>query len=141
MTSLFPSLGDPKLIPYEAPFGRMMLAYGRVIVATIALVMIKESEARAVLCVTEAGTKNLPKRVRRLLRSVLSHQQLEQLNEALNRLKTIAEKRHRLIHGEWWFNVFQNEQLEIRSVRPGRLMEPFFKDSLLILDLRKAVMQ
>jgi hypothetical protein len=29
MTILYPSLGSSELQPYEAPFGRMMLAYGR----------------------------------------------------------------------------------------------------------------
>jgi len=29
----------------------------------------------------------------------------------------VAEKRHRLIHGEWWFNVFENGALNVRRVR------------------------
>ena len=67
MTILFPSLGSDQLQPYEAPFGRMMLAYGRAIAATIALVAIRtETEAKAVEFVADAGTKELPKRLFRV---------------------------------------------------------------------------
>ena len=125
MTILFPSLGSAELQPYEAPFGRMMLAYGRAIAATIALVAARmDNEAEAVLCVTKAGTKELPKRVRRLFRNKLNHEQFEQLDKAMASLKTLADKRHRLIHGEWWFNVFEDGHLTIRGVRPRRSFEP-----------------
>jgi hypothetical protein len=121
MTILYPSLGSAELLPYEAPFGRMMLAYGRAIAATIALVTTyKDNEAEAVLFVTEAGTKELPKRVRRVFRHKLKDNHYEQLDKAMTSLKALAEKRHQLIHGEWWFNVFKNGELTIRGVRSQR---------------------
>jgi hypothetical protein len=45
MTIIFPRLGDPELEPYVAPFGRMMLAFGRATAAVIELVN-KCKEAR-----------------------------------------------------------------------------------------------
>jgi hypothetical protein len=38
MTIIFPRLGSRELQPYEAPFGRMMLAFGRATAAAIELV-------------------------------------------------------------------------------------------------------
>jgi hypothetical protein len=117
MTVLYPSLGSPKLQPYEAPFGRMMLAYGRAFAAIVALVAtIKGNEAEAVAFVESAGMKELPKRLRHIVRGKLKADQFKQLSESLTNWKLLADKRHRLIHGEWWFNVFEDNQLAIRGV-------------------------
>jgi hypothetical protein len=122
MTILFPSLGSDQLRPYEAPLGRMMLAYGRAIAATIALVAIRtETEAKAVEFVAYAGTKELPKRIRQLFRGALDREQFDKLNASMTKLKSLADQRHHIIHGEWWFNVFENGQLEIRAVRQGKI--------------------
>jgi hypothetical protein len=48
----------------------------------------KKSEAEAVLFVNKAGTEQLRKRVRQMLRHQLSHEQFEQLSKAMTRLKT-----------------------------------------------------
>jgi hypothetical protein len=128
MTILFPSLGSDQLRPYEAPFGRMMLAYGRAIAATIALVAIRtETEAKAVEFVADAGTKELPKRIRRMFRGALNHEQFKKLDASMTKLKSLADKRHHVIHGEWWFNVFENGQLEIRAVRRGKIKHMSFR--------------
>lgn len=122
MTILFASRGSDQLRPYEAPFGRMMLAYGRAIAATIALVAIRtETEAKAVEFVADAGTKELPKCMRRMFRGALNHEQCKKLDASMTKLKSLADRRHHVIHGEWWFNVFENGQLEIRAVRQGKI--------------------
>jgi hypothetical protein len=45
MTILFPRLGSRELQPYEAPFGRMMLAFGRAAAAIELVAKCKGSEA------------------------------------------------------------------------------------------------
>jgi hypothetical protein len=52
MTILFPRLGSRELQPYEAPFGRMMLAFGRAAAAIELVAKCKGSEAAAVQFVT-----------------------------------------------------------------------------------------
>src|SRR5262245_21414213 len=105
MTILYPALGSAELKPYEAPFGRMMLAYGRAMAATTALVELRKAdEGEAAIYVAEAGTKELPKRIRRLLRDKLTPGDFEKLDSAMTRFKAIAGKRHDLIHGVWWFD-------------------------------------
>jgi hypothetical protein len=122
MTILFPRLGSRELQPYEAPFGRMMLAFGRATAAAIELVAkCKGSEAAAVQFVTNAGTKDLPKRLRRLFKNKLDSEQDAKLRHAADEYKAVGDKRHRLIHGEWWFNVFENGELNIRRVRNKKI--------------------
>jgi hypothetical protein len=43
------------------------------------------------------------------------------LSRALTQLKEVTEDRHRLVHGEWWFNVFENNQLEVLALRNGKI--------------------
>jgi hypothetical protein len=119
MTILFPRLGSLELQPYEAPFGRMMLAFGRATEAAIELVsqVQGKGEAEAVRFVTEAGAKELHKRLRRLFRSKLDKEQDEKLRHAAREYKAVGEKRNHLVHGEWWFNVFENGVLTVRAVR------------------------
>jgi len=121
MTILYPSLGSPELQPYEAPFGRMMLAYGRANAAVIAFVAaIMGDEAKAVAFVDKAGMKELPKRVRRIVKGKLKREHFDELSTSMTNLKALADKRHQLIHGEWWFSVFEDGRLTIRGVRPGK---------------------
>jgi len=116
MTILYPS--RPELQAYEAPLGRMMLAYGRAMAAVVALVEAYEGdEAKAVLFIDEVGTDQLPKRVRGLFRGRLETKLFDVLSEALTNFKMIAVKRHYLIHGHWYFDHFKKGQLTIRSAR------------------------
>jgi hypothetical protein len=107
MTILFPRLGSLELKPYEAPLGRMMRAFGRAAAAAIELVAKRNgnNEAEAVRFVTTAGTKSLPKSLRRLFRDKLDKDQDAKLRHAAAEYKAVADERHHLIHGEWWFNV------------------------------------
>lgn len=99
----------------------MMLAYGRAIAAIIALAAAAlGSEAKAVLWFNQTGTDQLPKRARRIFRGELNESELAELSAAVTKLKRMARKRHQLIHGEWWFNAFENGQLTIRGVRTRR---------------------
>jgi hypothetical protein len=121
VTILYPPLGSAKLKTYEAPFGRMMLAYGRAIAAIIALAAAAlGSEAKAVLWFNESSTDQLPKRTRRMFRGELNEPEFAELSAAVTTLKRVTRKRHHLIHGEWWFNAFENGQLTIRGVRSRR---------------------
>jgi hypothetical protein len=96
----------------------MMLAFGRAVTAAIALAGLEfPTEAEAVTLVSQAGTKELPKRMRRLLRGKLDQHDFARADAALGRPRDIAERRHHLIHGEWWFNVFDRGLLEVRAVR------------------------
>lgn len=106
MTILYPAVHSPELQPFEAPLGRLMLAYGRAFAAVVALVASdKGSEAEAVLWVKQAGTEQLPKRLRRMFQPRLSREQFERLSKAMTCLKGLANKRNQLIHGEWWFRI------------------------------------
>jgi len=83
MTILFPRLGSRELQPYEAPFGRMMLAFGRATAAAIELVAkCKGREPEAVQFVTTAGTKDLPKRLVSLFKNKLEKEQSAKLRHA-----------------------------------------------------------
>ncbi len=73
-----------------------------------------------------------------MVRYLLNSEQLAKLNPALARLKTIANKRNQLVQGEWWFNVFENGQLGIRSVLKKRLIEPLGKKIADFLRLSKS---
>jgi hypothetical protein len=119
MTLLFPRLGSPELEPYEAPFGRMMLAFARATAALIELVIQVQGkgEAEAVRFVTTAGTKDLPKKLRRLFKNKLAKDQDAKLSRAAAEYKAVADERHHLVHGDWWFNVFENGVLTIRRTR------------------------
>jgi hypothetical protein len=126
MTILFPRPNSPELKPYIEPFGRMMLAYGRAIVAVIALAQLEhESEAAAVDFVDSAGSQDLPKRLRKLFRGKLESDRFDQMDEAVKCFREISEKRHHLIHGEWWFDIFNGGHLAVRKVRRGKIEHLF----------------
>ena len=89
MTILFPRLGSPQLEPYEAPFGRMMLAFARATAAVIELVIQVQGkgEAEVVRFVTTAGTKDLPKKLRRLFKNKLDKEQDAKLRQVADEYK------------------------------------------------------
>ncbi len=133
MAVIFPKPDDPKIEPYIVPFGRMMLAYGRAFSAVIEIVAFaKGDEAAAVKFVKEAGIKDLPKRVEALVRSQLDAPALDKISDALDRLKTIGQRRHSLVHGEWWFNDFDGGGLEVRHLQRGAIvyLDPLTPDTL-----------
>ncbi|MBQ0824174.1 hypothetical protein KBI52_28665 [Microvirga sp. HBU67558] len=100
----------------------MMLAYGRAAVAVVTLAQLEhENEAAAVDFVDRSGTKDLPKQMRRLFRGRLEEDRFLQMDAAVTRFKEISEKRHHLIHGEWWFDVFDGGHLVVRKVRRGKI--------------------
>jgi hypothetical protein len=96
----------------------MMLAFGRATAAAIELVTkCKGSEAEAVRFVATTSSKDLPKGLRKLFKNKLDKEQDEKLLHAAAEYKAVADERHHLIHGEWWFNVFENGVLTVRNVR------------------------
>jgi hypothetical protein len=96
----------------------MMLAFGRATKALIELVTnCTGSEAEAVRFVVNAGTNNLPKKLRQLFKNKLDKEQYAKLCHAAAEYKAVADKRHHLIHGEWWLNVFEDGALTVRNVR------------------------
>jgi hypothetical protein len=134
MTILFPRLNSADLEPYVAPFGRMMLAFGRATTAAIELVeKCKGSEAEAVRFVSTTSAKDLPKKLRELLKNKLDKEQDEKLRHAAAEYKAVADERHHLIHGEWWFNVFEKGVLTVRNVRWKK------NNSALIIENREVV--
>ena len=97
--------------------GRLMLGYGRAVTATIALAKCAlRSELKAAKLVT-SDSKILPKRMRKLFRGNLEPADFKALSHAMDRMKFIAEQRHQLVHGEWWFNVFKGGHLQTRNVQ------------------------
>jgi len=122
MTILLPRLDNRELEPFVAPFGRMMLAFGRATAAAVELVRAAGlSEAEAVQMVGRDAHK-LPKRLARLLEGKLKAEaDSVQMKEAAERYREVAEKRHHLVHGEWWFNVFAEGRLEVRKVWDNRV--------------------
>jgi hypothetical protein len=119
MTILFPRLNSRELGPFVAPFGRMMLAFGRAAAAAVELGCAAGlTEADAVLMMGR-DAHELPKRLAGLLEGKLAEADCVLMNEAAARYKEVAEKRHHLVHGEWWFNVFAEGRLEVRKVWKG----------------------
>jgi hypothetical protein len=100
----------------------MMLAYGRAAVAFVTLAQLEhENEAAAVDFVDRSGTKDLPKQMRRLFRGKLEEDRFLQMGAAITRFKEISEKRHHLIHGEWWVDTINGDHLVVRKVRRGEI--------------------
>ncbi|KAA0124289.1 hypothetical protein CIW48_08150 [Methylobacterium sp. P1-11] len=118
MTLLFPRASSVELERYVVPFGRMMLAYGRAHEAVVELVLLEiteEAEAREHV----AGTKGLPKKMRRLFRDKLGKEEFELMNVCIKQFSEVASERHHLIHGEWWFD---GKCLVVRRLHKGLLM-------------------
>ncbi|BAQ48140.1 hypothetical protein [Methylobacterium aquaticum] len=120
MTVAFPRASSPELKPYIRPLGSMMLAYGRAHEAVVDLALLEianEVEARKYV----AGTEELPKKMRRLLRCKLDGHRFEAMNRHLKRLSVVAKERHNLIHGEWWFDPFDGGRLVVRRLHRNTL--------------------
>jgi|SRR5262245_52882551 len=118
MTFLYPAIDSPELQPYAAPFGRVMLGYGRAITAAIALA--KRSKLRTEMKAAKLVNNNsngLPDDMRALFCGKLKKADFEALSRALDRMKEIAKDRNQLVHGEWWFDVFADGQLQTRNVK------------------------
>jgi hypothetical protein len=118
MTLLFPRHSSPELKPFVVPLGQMMLAYGRAYEAVVALAMLRsagEEKARTIV----QGTVGLPKKMRRLFRGTVSEETLKEISEEVSRFSKIATERHNLVHGEWWFDVFEGNRLSIRRIQDG----------------------
>jgi hypothetical protein len=93
----------------------MMLAFGRATEAIIELVTKRKgSEAEAVRFVVNAGTNDLPKKLRQLFKNKLDKEQHAKLCHAAAEYKAVADERNHLVHGGWWFNVFENDVLTVR---------------------------
>ena len=120
MTILYPEIDSPELKPYAAPLGRLMLAYGRAVAATISLAEYKlGSEIKAAQLVNKDSDK-LPKRMRKLFRGDLKGDNFKAFSHALTRMKIIAAERHQLVHGQWWLK-FVGGHLQTRNVQNGRI--------------------
>lgn len=123
MTFLYPAIDSPELQPYAAPFGRLMLGYGRAVTAAIALA--KRSKLRTEIKAAQLvnnNSKRLPDDMRALFRRKFKKEDFEALGRALDRMKEIAHDRNQLVHGEWWFNAFEGEQLQTRNVKNNRII-------------------
>jgi hypothetical protein len=99
----------------------MMLSFGRVIAAAIALAERAIGDELVAARIVTQDTNGLPKRMRQTLRGKIPDDDLKLMSAALDKLKVIAVERHHMVHGEWWFNVFENGQLEIRNIRPDSI--------------------
>lgn len=122
MTFLYPSIDSPELQPYAAPFGRLMLGHGRAITAAIALA--KRSKLRTEMKAAKLVSNNsngLPDDMRALFCGKLKKTDFEALGRALDRMKEIANDRNQLVHGEWWFNGFEDGRLQTRNVKRDRV--------------------
>ncbi|AWN41984.1 hypothetical protein [Methylobacterium durans] len=120
MTVLFPDIDSPQLERFIAPFGRMMLAFGRAHEAVVELTLLEkpdEAEAREYV----SGTADLPKKMRRLFREKIDTHWFGMVDVAVKRFARIAEERHHLIHGEWWFDEFDQARLVVRRLHKGQL--------------------
>ncbi len=120
MTVLFPHSSSPELEPFAAPFGRMMLAFGRAhetVVALASLEFAQEADARQYV----AGTEELPKKMRRLFRDRLDAPVFAQVGRYVKQFSQVAAERHHLIHGEWWFDPFDGGRLIVRRLHRGEL--------------------
>ncbi|MGU3284620.1 hypothetical protein [Methylobacterium mesophilicum] len=118
MTLLLPRASSAELEQYVVPFGQMMLAYGRAHEAVVELTRLElaeEAEAREYA----AGTKELPKKMRRLFRGKLDKELFELMDACMKQFSKVAAERHHLIHGEWWFD---GKCLAVRRLHKGELM-------------------
>lgn len=91
MTFLFPPIDSGDLKPYAAPLGRLMLGYGRAVIATIVLATrVLGSELKAAQLVT-SDSKTLPKRMRKIFRGKLKQADFQALSRAIQAMKIIRE--------------------------------------------------
>ena len=115
MTVIFPYPDDEKLAAYLAPFGRMMFGYGRAMVALREVaISIAGDERDADAFMFTVNSKNMVEKFRNLC---TPHFESEQLNELLGHCKKLAElhrRRNRIVHGEWWFDIFTDDGLAVR---------------------------
>lgn len=124
MAVLFPRSSSPELEPFVRPFGAMMLAFGRAHEAVVEFARLElpdEGEARRYV----SGTEELPRRMRRLFRDKIDRARFARLDAALKRFTEVANERHHLIHGEWWFDPFDGGQLVVRRLHRGELTHAF----------------
>ncbi len=124
MTVAFPRASSPELEPYVHPLGRMMLAYGRAheaVVELVALEIADEGGARKYA----SGTEDLPKRMRRLFRDKVNEHHFARMDAILKRFVEVANERHHLVHGEWWFDPFDGGRLVVRRLHRDELTHAF----------------
>jgi len=108
-----------------------MLGYGRAVAAAIALATTKLGSELEAAKLVNKDSDNLPKRMRKLLRGHMKGDDFKTLSHALTRMKFIAEKRHHLVHGEWWLK-FDGGHLQTRNIQKNRIVhsKPFSAELL-----------
>src|SRR5215212_2260010 len=112
MTVIFPHPHDPLLAPFVEPFGRMMLAYGRAMVAVREIAHVHLGcEEKAVKFMRGVKSDNLVEEVTDLCAPTLDPDRLNDLRAYCEKLAELYRRRNRIVHGEWWFNVLGNREL------------------------------
>ncbi|TFV39403.1 hypothetical protein E4K66_13440 [Bradyrhizobium frederickii] len=116
MTVIFPHPDDEQVEPFLAPFGRMMFGYGR---AMIALREVAEavlgSEEKAVDFMRGVKSSNMVEKFRDLCAQTFEDGQLNELLKHIETLSSLYQRRNIIVHGEWWFNVFEDDALSVRD--------------------------
>lgn len=116
MTVIFPHPHDDSVAPFLAPFGRMMFGYGRAMVALREVAQwVLGSEEKAVEFMRGVNSKNMVKEFRKLCAPGFSNEQLDELLKHIAALSDLYQRRNIIVHGEWWFDVFDGDILRVRD--------------------------
>ena len=116
MTVIFPHPNDEKLAPFLAPFGRMMFGYGRAMVALreVALMVLGDEE-KAVRFMLRVKSNTIVEKFRELCAPTFEPDQLNELLGYCEKLADLNYRRNMIVHGEWWFDVFERGSFMVRD--------------------------
>ena len=116
MTVIFPHIDDENLLPFLAPFSRMMFGYGRAMAALreVALTVLGD-EDKAVRFMLKVKSTTMVEKFRELCAPTFEQDQLHALLGHITTLTDLYRRRNMIVHGEWWFNVFEGGVLLVRD--------------------------
>jgi hypothetical protein len=116
MTVIFPHPDDENLTSFLAPFGRMMFGYSRAMVALreVALGVIGDEE-KTVRFMLSVKSNTMAAKFRELCAPTFEPDRLDALLGHIATLTNLYRRRNMIVHGEWWFNVFEGGGLLVRD--------------------------
>jgi hypothetical protein len=117
MTVIFPNIDDENLLPFLAPFSRMMFGYGRAMVALREVaIMVLGDEDKAVRFMLKVKSNTMVEKFRDLCAPTFEPDRLDALLGHIATLTDLYRRRNMIVHGEWWFNVFEGGELQVRDL-------------------------
>lgn len=94
----------------------MMFGYGRAMVALREVAQsLLGTEEKAVDFMRGVNSKTMVKEFRKLCAPTFEEDRLDELIRHIDTLASLYRRRNIIVHGEWWFNVFENNELQVRD--------------------------